>query len=496
MESIDCQTVGREFVRQYYTMLNQAPKFQYRFYSSVSSYVHGGIEKPGEEIPPVIGQAEINKKILSLNFNDCRTKIRQVDSQKTLGDGILIQVVGEISNDGEPMRRFMQSFVLGYQSAKNFYVHNDVFRYQDEMFYDDIETEQMVQVSSGNEKAENVENLQAPIKSEEELSGADVNVLPERPDVLVPGDPQNADTVERDGTTCRVSAAQSASAVEESQADVVERRDSFSAVSEVPDATAATEPTNGTSAPPSSSSVTADVIKPPNPASSPSSSPGASVVEQNRRNEELIKNASESIRQPLSWAAMAASSGPVKNQRAFTKPTPSKADQAPPAGSRGPDGNRPSTPKPLPQRPPVNNHRSSVDRGEREGSIAGSEGSERMQSHYPDDQQVFVGNLPHRLTEADLKKFLEEFGPVVGLRIHRSSTSNNVPNFGFVIFESKETVQLILASKPLICDNHRINVEEKMRAERPGSGGRGGRGGGGGGIYRGRGGNRPRAPRN
>jgi len=32
--------------------------FQYcRFYSHDSSFVHGGIEKPGEELPPVMGQA-------------------------------------------------------------------------------------------------------------------------------------------------------------------------------------------------------------------------------------------------------------------------------------------------------------------------------------------------------------------------------------------------------------------------------------------------------
>lgn len=128
-------------------------------------------------------------------------------------------------------------------------------------------------------------------KSEEELPGADVNVLPERLDVLILDDSQNADTVERDGTTCRVSAAQSA--VEESQPDVVKRRDSSSAVSEVPDVTATTEPTNGTSVLPSSS-VTADVIKPPNPAPPPSSS-GTSVVEQNQRNEELNQNGSNQV---------------------------------------------------------------------------------------------------------------------------------------------------------------------------------------------------------
>ena len=37
---------------------------------------------------------------------------------------------GELSNNGEPMRRFMQTFVLAPQSPKKYYVHNDIFRYQ------------------------------------------------------------------------------------------------------------------------------------------------------------------------------------------------------------------------------------------------------------------------------------------------------------------------------------------------------------------------------
>jgi len=40
-------------------------------------------------------------------------------------------VIGELSNNGQPMRKFVQSFVLAPQSAKKYYVHIDIFRYQD-----------------------------------------------------------------------------------------------------------------------------------------------------------------------------------------------------------------------------------------------------------------------------------------------------------------------------------------------------------------------------
>ncbi len=35
---------------------------------------------------------DIHKKILSLNFRDCHAKIRQVDSQATVGNAVVVQV--------------------------------------------------------------------------------------------------------------------------------------------------------------------------------------------------------------------------------------------------------------------------------------------------------------------------------------------------------------------------------------------------------------------
>jgi len=88
------QSVGREFVRQYYTLLNKAPNHLHRFYNNNSSYIHG-------ESKLVVGQREIHNRIQQLNFNDCHAKISQVDAQATLGNGVVVQVTGELSNDGQ-----------------------------------------------------------------------------------------------------------------------------------------------------------------------------------------------------------------------------------------------------------------------------------------------------------------------------------------------------------------------------------------------------------
>lgn len=55
---------------------------------------------------------EIHKKVMSLQFSECHTKIRLVDAHATLSDGVVVQVLGELSNNGQPMRKFMQTFVL------------------------------------------------------------------------------------------------------------------------------------------------------------------------------------------------------------------------------------------------------------------------------------------------------------------------------------------------------------------------------------------------
>ena len=89
---------------------------------------------PTSPIPP----KAIHDKIVSLSLSQVHTKIKQVDSHASLsnsiGPGIVVQVTGEISVAGNPMRPFVQTFVLAPQSAKKYYIHNDIFRYQ---FYDE-----------------------------------------------------------------------------------------------------------------------------------------------------------------------------------------------------------------------------------------------------------------------------------------------------------------------------------------------------------------------
>jgi Ras GTPase-activating protein-binding protein 1 len=80
MEKPSPLLVGREFVKQYYTLLNRAPDMLHRFYGKNSSYVHGGLDSNGKPADAVYGQKEIHRKVMSQNFTNCHTKIRHVDA--------------------------------------------------------------------------------------------------------------------------------------------------------------------------------------------------------------------------------------------------------------------------------------------------------------------------------------------------------------------------------------------------------------------------------
>jgi hypothetical protein len=69
----------------------------------------------------------INKRIKELNFKDTKVRVTNVDSQGSDAN-IVIQVIGEISNQGQPHQRFVQTFVLAEQT-NGYFVLNDIFRY-------------------------------------------------------------------------------------------------------------------------------------------------------------------------------------------------------------------------------------------------------------------------------------------------------------------------------------------------------------------------------
>ncbi len=128
------QQIGKAFVVQYYRLLHEHPESLHRFYSSSSTFMHDDPNKT------VTGIENISKRIEELSLKQRHVKIRQVDCHSTVGSSVVVQVCGEISstsiiadNQTPIMKRFVQTFVLAptANAKQKYYVHNDIFRYQD-----------------------------------------------------------------------------------------------------------------------------------------------------------------------------------------------------------------------------------------------------------------------------------------------------------------------------------------------------------------------------
>uniref|UniRef100_A0A8C1DRR8 GTPase activating protein (SH3 domain) binding protein 1 n=2 Tax=Cyprinus carpio TaxID=7962 RepID=A0A8C1DRR8_CYPCA len=409
MEKPSAQLVGREFVRQYYTLLNQAPDYLHRFYGKNSSYVHGGLDNNGKPVEAVYGQSEIHKKVMALSFRDCHTKIRHVDAHATLNEGVVVQVLGELSNNMQPMRKFMQTFVLAPEGtvANKFYVHNDIFRYQDEVFGDSDseppEGEQLILLVY-------FRDLQSNLSPS--CSFCVYSVEPEGPqeEVSVTPEPQPEPEAEVEPEPAAVELKPEP--VSEPEVHI-EEKIQRSPPSPTPADTAPAMPEDNR--PSSWASVTSKNLPP------------GGVVPVTGVPPHVVRVPSAQSRVEVKTETQTTAQRPQRDQRPRDqRPGPSPA-------------NRTARP------------------GVREGESGESE--VRRTIRYPDSHQLFVGNVPHDVDKNELKEFFEQYGTVLELRIN---SGGKLPNFGFVVFDDAEPVQKILSNRPIkLRGDVRLNVEEK-----------------------------------
>jgi RNA recognition motif-containing protein len=106
-------------------------------------------------------------------------------------------------------------------------------------------------------------------------------------------------------------------------------------------------------------------------------------------------------------------------------------------------------------------------------------------------KKIYIGNLPHSMTDEALEAAFAEFGTVQSVAIIRDRITGDSRGFGFVEMQNDQEAQAAIAGldqKEL--GGRVVSVNEARPREGGGGGGgfRGGRGGGGGGGGRGRGG--------
>jgi len=544
------QQVGREFVRQYYTVLHEAPDVLHRFYSSGSTFVHGGVDRPGLTEEPVTGQLEIDKKIKQLNFKDCHTKIRQVDSQSTIGNGVVVQVTGELSNNGEPMRRFMQTFVLAPQTPKKFYVHNDIFRYQDEVYQDnsDTESEDPQQTETLNTNKNSTEpslNYYQPTETNEAtLTQPATNPLTSSLSTSVTSSSSSTSssaTVSTSPTSQQVilqqePISQPVELVEPETEPQPQPQLVNGHVSQAPESVS--QPDEVASQPAAQTQETTEIVKEKvTETNAKTTSAGKEELKQEQAQTTEAKSSTGHSWAKIISTGQSTSSSSNLDQQVFTGANPqvyqgqtntgttnsnavnsqqkrvngnssnfnnssSKGQQNKPRGQQQQQQQQQPAQQQnqqqqqqQQQQPPVQQQIQQQTQSSQQKQPAEQQRVDQMLDdekrfgRYPDGQQVFVGNLSQDLSETELRNFFSTYGKVIDVRINTNSkqqSGRRLPNYGFVVFEDKQSVENLLnssKSNSLTYKNekgieHRLNVEEKRaRQGRMSSGFGGGSGG-------------------
>lgn len=129
----NAEFVGREFVRQYNIILNRSPENLYRFFYKSSQFEHDDIDAPIRATITADGRYGVRdymKDFIKKHHHRC-TVVRSVQTLDTIGDGIVVQVTGEISYNDSPLRPFSQTFILCAESPFHYFLSNDIFRYTD-----------------------------------------------------------------------------------------------------------------------------------------------------------------------------------------------------------------------------------------------------------------------------------------------------------------------------------------------------------------------------
>ncbi|KAI8335763.1 hypothetical protein BC941DRAFT_429292 [Chlamydoabsidia padenii] len=419
--NIASQDVGLLFVREYYTFLNKKPLRLHAFYNKDSYFVRGD---EGETVQTYHGQEEIRQKIEELNFEDCKVLVTQVDSQVSAGNGILIQVLGEMCVMDGPSQKFSQTFFLAPQ-PNGYYVLNDIFRFlKDEVdidYYTCEDDQQQQQQAASNKKDEVVATDQQQVVVEEvkkeqrqEPTPAPVKVEQQ------PSPPETRQQTEE----VKVTVTEKPAAVEQAPATVVEPK----VEEKKKHAKEETKGVNGTT-----ETKKSDKQK---------------QQQSNKATEKTAaspKAAPATPTAPRSWANLAANDSNKWGTQVSEAKGLVSANTAP--------GTTPNQPTQQQQQPTAATTASATvtPSPAKESTTAQTTGQSQTHQNNKDQPRkdevtnIYVKNVHSGLTEDQLTEAFSKFGPINSLNIV------NHKNCAFLEFQTAEACQKALAQ-------HKVNI--------------------------------------
>ncbi|KAK5171893.1 uncharacterized protein LTR77_003530 [Saxophila tyrrhenica] len=465
-QDVSKDEVGWFFVEQYYTTLSRSPEKLYLFYSKRSQHVSG---QETDKVSVCVGQRAIHDRIKEHDFQDCKVRVTNVDSQAS-DNNIVIQVIGEISNKSQPHKKFTQTFVLAPQ-VKGYFVLNDVFRY---LIEEEDEPEQV------DTSAEEVQQAPAVPTGGYQEPAPTASETPAQPEGLTSStDPaaveHDAQQVDKE-IESKVAADEAAESTEPkvnghatAEEEVKEAEDAPAVAPAPVDEPVATE-----DVPSAAPEPVAQPEKPAAPAPTPSPPKQAPAQPA----------APPKPAAPKTWASLAASANRVatpatpssaSSSTSQSKPTPKPAPAAQPAAAAAPTP-QPPAPAQAAQR------EASPAQGSDEWTAVGSShnrNQSRQANAQPEGPQHrgYIKNVHEGVDRNALRARLETFGELLWFDVADHK------NCAFVDFKTLEGYNAAIAANPHVISDENLYVEKRKFL--PGATAYNGRGRGRGGVGQG-----------
>ncbi|KAK3217263.1 hypothetical protein GRF29_1g2498042 [Pseudopithomyces chartarum] len=441
--------VGWYFVEQYYTTLSRSPDRLYLFYNKRSQFVSGNEE---DKVNVCVGQKAINDRIKELDFHDTKVRVTNVDSQGSDAN-IVIQVIGEISNKGQPHKRFAQTFVLAEQT-NGYFVLNDIFRYLAE---EPEEEEELQQDASAAATGVQEPAPTAAAPENAQLNESDDTANTE--DDLTKVDQKLEETrleepVSESAPAAAVNGTPDLEPTEVAEADEAPAA-AVSAAEEAP----SKEP----EAPVEEAAIEEE--KPKDPAPTPAAPKTATAATPAAPAKPAV---------PKSWAALAASAHKVATPVVPTAATPQTSSQSKATSST------PTQPLAVPTPAAASVPAREPSPANSQGDAAGwqTAGTKKEQSRgqaqassEADQRRAYIKNVYSQVEEGALKAALSKFGEIEHLDISRQK------NCAFVDFKTSAAFQAAVGANPHTVNGIELKVEERKLRPQPGGFGNNFRGG-------------------
>ena len=361
-----------------------------------------------------------------LDFQDCKVRVSNVDSQESFKN-IVVQVIGEISNNAAAHRKFVQTFVLAEQ-PKGYFVLNDIFRYivedeEEEMENGEVPEEvARIQPLEPEPEPTTLTSSADPVQQEHDAEQIDQKLEEEILQKPASDEDLPTDTTPANGHTPAEAAdvaeeapaaAPTARGADEQVADAPEQVAETTAIEDEvqpekprdPDPTPIASPPKPAKAAPIESAASATPAAPPKPAAPKT---WANLVAANRVAAPAVPNVTSSTNSAATPPVPQSKAAPSSTNRSVTPPTSANED--------------------APAKTPQNGNSGWLMAGSDNNKKQGRQHSQSVSGNQ-ENVLGYVKNVTDKVDASILKTTLAQYGKLVYFDVSRPKVSTDAAPF-------------------------------------------------------------------